>query len=220
MTTTAFSKSEAIRFGWTTMKSNFGFFIVLMVVFYVVAFVPAVLQGFLEEEAPVPAMVVGLAGFVINMIIGMGLIEVSLRFAASSKPTLADLFSKAYLFFKYLLGTLLYGLIVLGGLILLVVPGIVWGIKFSFYTYAILDEELGPIEALKKSAAITAGAKWNLFLFWILLFGVNLLGLLALLIGLFATLPTTMVAMGFVYRTLLARAEGNGAVSPASAPSH
>jgi uncharacterized membrane protein len=61
---------------------------------------------------------------------------------------------------------------------------------------------LGPVEALKQSGALTQGAKWNLFLFGLLLCGVNLLGALVLLIGLFATIPTTMVATAYAYRRL------------------
>jgi len=36
---------------------------------------------------------------------------------------------------------------------------------------------------------------------------INLLGLICLGVGLFATIPTTMVAMAFVYRKLLAQTE-------------
>jgi len=46
-----------------------------------------------------------------------------------------------------------------------------------------------------------------LFLFDLLLTLINLLGALCLLIGLFATIPTTMVAIAFVYRKLLAQTE-------------
>ena len=111
------------------------------------------------------------------------------------------------MFFKYLIGSILYGLIVFAGTILLIIPGIIWGIQFCFYDYFIIDKGLGPIEALKRSSAITRGVKWDLFVFSLILLGINLLGALCLLIGLFATIPTTMVAIAFVYRKLLAQAE-------------
>jgi len=41
--------------------------------------------------------------------------------------------------------------------------------------------------------------------FGFVLAGINILGTLALLIGLFATIPTTMVATAFVYRKLLSQ---------------
>ena len=89
----------------------------------------------------------------------------------------------------------------------MIIPGIIWAIKFQFYDYLIIDKKLGPIEALKKSAVITKGAKGNLFVFGLLLGGINLLGAICLLIGLFAAIPTTLVAKAFVYRKLLAQVE-------------
>ena len=62
------------------------------------------------------------------------------------------------------------------------------------------------------SSAITRGAKWSLLLLGIFLAAVNLLGVLALFVGLLWTIPTTLVASTSVYRKLLAR------TMPAPAP--
>ena len=106
-------------------------------------------------------------------------------------------------FFDYLIGSILYGLIVVVGLILLIIPGIIWAIKFQFFDYLIVDKGLGPIDALEKSSDITRGVKWDLFAFGILLAIINILGFLCLVVGLFVTIPVTLVAMAFVYRELL-----------------
>jgi uncharacterized membrane protein len=213
MTTGEFSKGEAIRFGWSAMKANLGFFIGVLIVGFVVCAIPEALQKWAREEALPLALLFGLASFIFQVIIGMGYITISLKLADNAKPELGDLFSRVHLFFKYLGGSILLGLIVLGGLILLIVPGIVWALKFQFFSYFVIDKELGPVEALRKSAAITEGAKWNLLLFGLVLVGINILGALALVVGLFATIPTTMVALAFVYRKLLAQAEAAQAIS-------
>jgi len=129
-----------------------------------------------------------------------------LRFCDNEKGRFADLFSQYPLFPQYIVGSILYGLIVFAGTILLIIPGIIWGIQFCFYDYFIVDKGLGPIEALKRSSAITKGVKWDLFAFFLILSGINLLGALCLLIGLFVTIPTTMVALAFVYRKLMDQA--------------
>ncbi|MEA3324328.1 MAG: hypothetical protein U9Q37_04220 [Euryarchaeota archaeon] len=67
----------------------------------------------------------------------------------------------------------------------------------------IVDKGLGPIDALEKSSEITIGVKWDLFIFGILLGILNLMGFACLVVGLFVTIPVTMVAMAFVYRKLL-----------------
>lgn len=207
MTTQKFSKSEAIRFGWNTMKNNLGFFIGLLVVAGLIYFVPDIIAELLKEDVPILSIIIRIASWVLYIVISMGLIRIALRFCDNDKGKFADLFSCFPLFFKYLFGSILYRLIVLGGTILLIIPGIIWGIKFLFFDYFIVDKRLGPIEALKRSSAITKGAKWDLFLFGLLLGLITLLGAICLLIGLFATIPTAMVGMAFVYRKLLAQIE-------------
>ena len=207
MATQKFSKSEVLRFGWDTMKSNLGFFIGLLIVAYLIYLVPSIIAELLAKKAPILSIIINIAGIVLSIVIQMGLIRISLRFCESEKGEFADLFSCFPLFFKYLAGSILYTLIVWAGTILLIIPGIIWGIKFQFFQYFIVDKGVGPIEALRRSSKITKGAKWDLFLFDILLMLINLLGAICLLIGLFATIPTTMVAMAFVYRKLLAQIE-------------
>mgnify|MGYP001580926209 CR=1 FL=1 len=207
MTIQKFSKREAIRFGWNTMKSNLGFFIGLLIVVILIGIVPGIIADLLAKDAPVLSIIISIASWVLQLVIGMGLIKIALRFCDKEKGEFAELFSCFPLFFKYLFGSILCMLIVLGGMILLIIPGIIWSIKFQFFTYFIIDKGLGPIEALKRSSAITKGAKWDLFIFGLLLGLINLLGALCLLVGLFATIPTTIVAMAFVYRKLLAQTE-------------
>ncbi|OGZ35498.1 MAG: hypothetical protein A3A94_02665 [Candidatus Portnoybacteria bacterium RIFCSPLOWO2_01_FULL_43_11] len=204
-----FSKKEAIKFGWQTMKSNLGFFIGLLLLVFVINIGPGLLTALVLGKIPLLSFVFAVISWVLQIIIGIGLIKIALKFCGNEKGEFSDLFSSYPLFFKYLFGSILYGLIVFGGLILLIIPGIIWSIKYQFYLYFIVDKGLGPIESLKKSGEITKGVKWNLFLFGLLLAGINILGVLALLIGMFAAIPTTMVATAFVYRKLLTQIESS-----------
>lgn len=197
-----FSIGEAIRFGWSTMMSNPGFFVILMLIVGLVYVLVGFAQEMTKESAPILSLVLAIASGVLQIIIGIGLIRISLRFCDNEKGEFSDLFSCLPLFFPYLLASILYGLIVLGGTILLVIPGIIWGIKYMFFSYLIVDRAAGPVESLKGSSAITKGVKGKLFLFLLALMGINLLGAMALLIGLLATIPTSMLATAYVYRKL------------------
>ena len=183
MATQKFSKSEAIRFGWNMMKSNFGFFIGFLVVVGMIYFIPDFIVELLKEDAPILAFIITIASWVLAIVIQMGLIRIGLRFCDNGKSEFTDLFSCFPLFFKYLLGSILYELITLGGMILLIIPGVIWAIKFQFFSYFIVDKGLGPIEALKRSSAITRDAKWDLFLFGLFLGLINLLGAICFIIG-------------------------------------
>jgi hypothetical protein len=79
---------------------------------------------------------------------------------------------------------------------------VILSIKLSLCLYFVVDKGLGPINALRASSRATRGAKWSLFVFGILCGLINLLGMLCFFVGLFATVPTVMVAMALVYRNL------------------
>jgi len=207
MTAEKFSISEAIHFGWNTMKSNLGFFIGLLIFVFLFTSLSSIIAAKATEANIFLGIIFYIADFSLSIIISIGLVKIALRFCDNEKGRFADLFSQYPLFPQYLVGSILYGLIVFAGTILLIIPGIIWGIQFCFYDYFIVDKGLGPIEALKRSSAITRGVKWDLFVFFLVLSGINLLGALCLLIGLFVTIPTTMVALAFVYRKLMAQAE-------------
>jgi len=225
MATAKFDKREAVRFGWETMKRNPGFFVLMLIIVGLIYVVPegirAILGAIIMTEVhapPVGVSIVALVGaiasaiiwlgaWVVQTVMAMGLIRICLKFCDGEKAELADLFSCFRLFFRYLWASIVYVVIVLAGLILLIVPGIIWAIKYQFYSYFIVDKGARAMEALERSAAITKGVKWDLFLFALLLVGIEIVGALCLLVGLFAALPTIMVAMAFVYRKLLARLE-------------
>jgi uncharacterized membrane protein len=201
--TAKFSKGEAIRFGWETTKSNFWFFVVVLIIGGLLSVASNIIKILGEGWG----VILSIVYFVLGILFLLGLIKISLKFCDKEKGKLSDLFSQYHLFFKFLFASILYCLIVAVGMILLIVPGLIWGIKFSFYPYFIVDKGLGPIEALRRSSTITKGSKWNLFVFFLIVSGINLLGALCLLIGLFATIPTTRIARAFVYRKLLAQTE-------------
>lgn len=181
-----FNKKEAIKFGWDKMKANFWFFagaiIILVAITAILNLIPFV--------------------SLLSGIISWGLIAICLKIYNNEAVKITDLFSQIEKIIKYIGSTILYSLIVFAGLILLIVPGIMWAIKYQMMSYLIVEKDMGVMEALKKSAELTKGSRNNLFLFTILVALINILGALVFVIGLFATIPTTMMAMVYVYKKL------------------
>ena len=202
MSENRFSISEAIKFGWETIKNNIGFFIALLVIAFFIENTPQILGSFMAEKFPLIGLIFSLAGLVLVIVVQMGFIRVSLKFCDGTRGKFDDLISTFNLFFKFAAASFLYGLIVVAGTLLLVVPGIIWGIKYSLFAYFIVDEGLGPIAAIKASGAATDNAKTDLFLFGLLLGLINFAGALGFFIGLFVTIPLSMVAYAYVYREL------------------
>lgn len=88
------------------------------------------------------------------------------------------------------------------GFVLLIIPGIYLTIKYQFYSYRIIDTEDGVVDALRQSGELTRDVKWQLIGFGLLAVLLNVGGMLLVLVGLFVTLPVTMIAAASVYRQL------------------
>jgi hypothetical protein len=206
-----FNFSDVLDYGWRVMKANLWFFVGLGCVFLIVTYLPIIAKGVLktlnlpEASDTTLAILLQVLGVVINIVVTIGLIKIALSFCDEQKPPFATLFDAWDCFWRYIGAAILYGLITMAGLILLIVPGIIWAVKFSLCYYFVIDKGLGPIEALKASSRTTMGAKWRLFGFGIVCGLINLLGLFCLIVGIFATYPTVLVASALVYRQLSAQ---------------
>lgn len=200
---TKFTSGEAISFGWEKMKKHFWFFVGLLILVFLIQAIPSGISNHFKDEIALLVALIGILAWVLQLIVKMGMIRISLDIVDKDKAEIKTLFSQTNIFFRFLFGSILYGLIVSVGFFLLIVPGIIWAIKYQFFAYLIIDKNLGPIEAIRKSGEITMGSKGKLFWFGLLLGLINIAGAICLLVGLFATVPTTMMAYVYVYRKLL-----------------
>ncbi len=146
--------------------------------------------------------VVAFVSAIFTMVVALGVMRMALRFVDGDRGELVDLFAQIPLVIPYFIASIVVGMITTVGFVLLIIPGIYWALRFQFFGWVIVDKAVGPLEAMRESWEITRGSAGNLFLFALLLFAVNVLGLLALGIGLIITVPLSLVATGYVYRTL------------------
>lgn len=62
-------------------------------------------------------------------------------------------------FWRYVVLSLMIGFVILGGLILLVIPGIIFMVWFSFSYYVLIEEGISGVDAMKRSKSLVSG-KW------------------------------------------------------------
>lgn len=211
-----FSNKEAIKYGWGIMKANLWYFVGILIVAWLIVGIPGALADhFQKNDMGFLTLLLNIITAVLRVIISIGMIKIALKFLSEEKPEFKELFNFKGSFWRFVGGSILYGLIVAAGFILLIVPGIYWAIKYQWFGYCIVDQRLGPVQALKKSAQMTDTVKWQLLGFGLVMTGINILGFLCLFIGLFATIPTTLLAIVFVYRKLLSQTESAQATIPA-----
>lgn len=200
--TTTFSKAQAIKTGWEITKANLwllsGGFLVIWLISLVINSI-----GSSFEEGSLFFLAFVLLGWVVSSVLELGYIRLSLNLVDGAKATFSDIFGEGHLVVRYIVASILYALVVIAGFVLLVVPGVIWSIKYGQYKFLIVDQKLGPVEALKESARITTGFKWELLLLYLLFALINIAGALVLFVGLLVSIPVTFVAMLWVYRRLL-----------------
>jgi uncharacterized membrane protein len=205
------SIGDCIRYGWETFKKRpwilIGGFLLAMVIAGVPsAFGPQPTMGPDGQIIPPPPSTLGaivtLVSIVASVLVGLGLTTFSLRAHDNIETVqISDLWNPGP-FWRFLGAYILTVLAIALGFLALIIPGIILSMGLAFVSYLVVDRGLGPIEAMKESWRVTKGHKWQLLLLFLALLGINLLGILALVIGVFVTVPITMLAFAHAYRTL------------------
>jgi len=142
-----------------------------------------------------------------------GLSYYLLKIVRRETVTVGRIFDGFNLFGPALAIFLINGLIILGGTLLCFVPAIIFSIWYSFIWYIIADGERDIWGVFTKSKELTAGYRWEIFLFMLVCGLFNFLGFLICGVGLLITAPITMIANVMLY-DLLAAHKGFGVRNP------
>lgn len=200
----SFSIKEALSYGWNSLVNNLQFFLVAGLILAIPQFFIKLNEEMYQELA-LTTLIIGLLSAILSIILQIGFTKETLKFVDNKTPSLQGMFNAKDYFWRYIGVSILYSLIVLGGLILLIIPGIIWAVKYSMSTFILIDTNAGIKESLRKSGELTQGNKWNIFLFGLVVGLVNMLGFMVYLVGLIVTIPLTFIAWVYVYRKLLAK---------------
>ena len=126
----------------------------------------------------------GLYSFVIEAAFTLGLAMFVLNFIRAGKVSLELLFSGFEKFIKAFLINLIMSIIIGVGLVLFIVPGIIFGLMYSQAYYILADNpELGAIECLRRSRIMMIDNKGYLFGLRLSFFGWALLAAIPLFLG-------------------------------------
>ncbi len=194
-----FSGSEAIGFGW----KNLGKFFWYSALFSGYGIIVSLLKNPLQAQFSFAgSLIFYLLCYAAMPVIGIGTVTLLLKVVSGENTRFSDIFSKSGLYFKYLITQMITTAMFFGGALFLLLPGVILGLELSQAEYLVVDQGLGPIEAIRRSSVITRGQKKKLLWFAFLRFGVIVLGLLAIILGLLAAVPVIQIASVYVYTKL------------------
>jgi uncharacterized membrane protein len=87
------------------------------------------------------------------------------------------------------------------GLILCVLPGLIWIFLTSYSLYYVVDRDMGAVDAIKASINMVTKNLGPLILFWLASVAITILGVCACGVGVLVAYPVVILAQAYTFRT-------------------
>ena len=186
---------------WQRFKDNAGVLVLATLFVFVVSSLSNVVSYVYEDET-VAACLGSIIYYVILLALGAGLNWLCLLVARHGTASFERVFDGFRRFGRVVGYQLLYSIAVGVGLLLLVVPGVFLMLALFPVTFLVLDGDDGVEETFRHAWRMTEGYRGRILLLYLVVFGLNLLGFLALCVGVLVTAPLSYVMLALVYEEL------------------
>ncbi|MFC2098676.1 hypothetical protein ACFLTA_05750 [Bacteroidota bacterium] len=192
--------------GWNVSFTLFVELIVVTLAYAVIQIPTNMIQikgdGF--ELWMIPLAMLGMAyGVFIAGPIGMSADWVFLKAVRREKIEIKDMFSVFERnYWNAVLASLIKTIIIVFGILMLIVPGIIFACRLAFVNYLIVDEKMEALEALKTSWAMTKGHGWTIFgMFWLAI-PIVIAGLICFFFGVFISAMWITASFAVLYHAV------------------
>ena len=162
----------------------------------VTQFGDATVNSYAEPNGPIESIV----GGVLSILLSLGVSRIGLNLVSGQQVSVGMLFGQADKLLRGIVASLLFGLMVGIGLILLIVPGVYLILRYGQYMNAIVDRNMGIMESLSYSSSITTNNRMNLFVLMLMTIAIVIAGCLALVVGLIFAYPVIWLSWAVAYR--------------------
>jgi hypothetical protein len=196
------SVRQAFGFAWPIFKKRFGLFTAVLLTILGAWFALEIVVIAGQRFGILLWVLMHLAFLIFVAGVEVGFLKICLAFYDGEEPTFADTFTHLTLGPKFFAGQMLYLLMAVIGLLLLVVPGVYFGLRYALFGFCMAAGETDLMRSFKRSAILSAGLKIYLLWIFVALFVFNALGAALLGLGLFITVPLSVLMMTAVYRCL------------------
>lgn len=195
---------DSIKEGWGAFKAQAGLLIGMTFIVLVISAVGnGIIQVVFRDNHILLNLLQQLWSLLVVNVISAGFIITALKIIRKESVQLGELFSGFNRYGPLVLANFLYILGVVLGMVFLIVPGIILALSWAMYIPLIMDKHQNGTDALRKSSSLMKGYKGKFLLFFLLLIGINILGALALVVGILVSMPVTACAYMSFYNRLL-----------------
>ena len=141
-------------------------------------------------------------GILLTGPIGYGVSFAYLKAARDDPLDIKDMFEVFRNYWNAVLASLLVGVIIGIGFVLLIVPGIIFACKLAFTPYLVVDRKMQVIEAVKESWRMTGGHAWKVFLIGLLSIPIGIAGLICFGVGIIIAIMWVSLAFASLYHAV------------------
>ncbi|MDG1654643.1 MAG: hypothetical protein P8H58_04725 [Luminiphilus sp.] len=152
-----------------------------------------------SDDGSVTAVVAEAVIALLMMPLGVGLGLLGIRRASGRDTPVSTLWEPYTMAVPLLIMFILMGVLIVGGLLLLILPGIYLAIAYSFAPYLIIEKGLGVWESLETSRKAITQYWWRYFGLMLVSALLIIAGIIPLFIGLIWVLPIVTIAAGEVF---------------------
>ncbi len=189
--------------GWNTYLDYFFEIAPVILIFKTLTFgMPLLIWKFSQNQwAAYPYMLF----IAVPLEIGLNLYFIKL--ARNQNHSLSDIFKGFEIYRNAILVSVIYGLMVMGGTLLLIIPGIIIAIIYAFSTYLVIDKKISIRDSFKYSSLITLGYRTKILSIFLITISVHLLtpSIIKFEIGesIYQTNLTLSTIVGYILITLV-----------------
>lgn len=199
-----------VNYAFEVWKENLGLLVGATVVVMVISngipygfgMVNAILQQAGNPEMGAVIAIFGnLLSTAVQLYLNIGLSQIMLKLARRRRSEFSDLFNGGSRFLPVLGVSILFWLAIMGGVLLLIIPGIIIALMWWPCVLLVIDDKSDVMASFGTAREVTRNNMGTTFLVWLVGVGVILLGLLACCIGIIFAQP--LVGMMFVVAYLM-----------------
>jgi len=197
---------EYLQRGWQIMQQNLGGFLGFTVVLILISLIPTI---FPQRLVPLASLIVN----IISPILMAGYFIVAFKILKQQLVSFNDFFQGFNNFLAIFLTSLLVGIFVAIGFVLLILPGIYLLVAYTFAIPFVVGRRFDFWEAMESSRKVITKNWFSFFAFVIVLILLNMVGALLLGIGLLITIPLSYCAIAAAFDDIVGLPPSDSSIS-------
>jgi hypothetical protein len=139
-------------------------------------------------------------GNALSILLSLGLVRIGLNLASGKQVSVTMLFGEGRKLLPAIGASIIFGVMMVIGFILLIIPGIYVILRYGQFMNAMVDRDLGVMDSFSYSSSITTNNRLNIFLLGLLSIAIAIAGALALVVGLIFAYPLIWLSWMVAFR--------------------